>query len=304
MAVKHFTTQIPPDEKPGYEIPLPDYQALISDMAIRKVKDVRHFAQSQYRDLDIRQTLTFYHKRYVQQLTDFKGKIEDSTIIADVGAGYGWLAMAFAFSTNAKVIAIEPDEARLEAGKEISDILGVGEKIDWRVGSLEELPMEDKYADVIYCIEVLEHVYKSESAVHNLCRACKEWLIVTTPNLWFPIIAHDTQLPFCHWLPIPLRKIYARVFNRQDREIDNLFWSPYSLRKNMPDFRPVSDWLIYSSYKKHLETFPFYLPYGRGRWVKSMGLPKRMYYSVVSKVGLYSHWLVPSLSYVFQRQAK
>jgi 2-polyprenyl-3-methyl-5-hydroxy-6-metoxy-1,4-benzoquinol methylase len=304
MIVEQFNTPVPADEKPGCEIPLPDYYALISDRAIQEVKDISHFAQSQYRDLDIRQTLTFYHKRYIQQLTDFKRKIEDSTIIADIGAGYGWLAMAFAFSTNAKVIAIEPDEARLEAGKKISGILGVGEKIDWRVGSLEELPMEDKYADVVYCIEVLEHVYKSESAVHNLCQASKDLLIVTTPNLWFPIIAHDTRLPFCHWLPIPVRKVYARVFNRQDREIDNLFWSPYSLQKNMPEFRPISNWLTFSSYKKHLETFPFYLPYGRGRWVKSMGLPKRMYYGLASNAGIYSHWLVPSLSYVFQRQTK
>jgi 2-polyprenyl-3-methyl-5-hydroxy-6-metoxy-1,4-benzoquinol methylase len=303
MAVEQLKNLVPPDEKPGHEIPLPDYRALISDRAIREVKDVRHLSQSQYRDLDIRQTLTFYHKRYVQQLPDFKRKIEESTIIADVGAGYGWLAMAFAFSTNARVIAIEPDEARLEAGKKISGILGVGKNIDWRVGSLEELPIEKKCADVIYCIEVLEHVYKSERAVHNLCQASKDLLIVTTPNLWFPIIAHDTQLPFCHWLPIPLRKTYARVFNRQDREIDNLFWSPYSLRKNMPDFRPVSNWLTYSSYKKHLETFPLYLPYGKGRWVRSMGLTKRMYYGLVSKAGIYSHWLVPSLSYVFKRKS-
>ena len=132
----------------------------------------------------------------------------------------------------------------------------------------------------------------------------KDLVIFTTPNLWFPVIAHDTQLPFCHWLPIPIRKAYAKLFNRDKGEVDNLFWSPYSIRVNMKGFKPVSKWLHYSSYQKFLDTFPFYLPYGTGVNVRKMGFSKKTYYDIISKLGIYSHWFAPSLAYVYKRKNK
>lgn len=278
----------------------PDYKELISQDMIDQIREVGYFSQGHYSNLDIPDTLAFYTDRYVKQLYDFRS-INGDTAIADVGAGFGWLCMAFAYATDAKIIAVEVNEARLDAGRKIADILGVGHRIDWRVGALGNLPVKDKEADVVYCIEVLEHVYRSTDAIHGLCNAAGDLLILTTPNLWFPVIAHDTQLPMCHWLPIPLRNIYARLFNRQDRENDNLFWSPYSLRRNMSGFKPISKWLHYLSYENYLNTFPFYLPYGTGSYVKEIGFLKKTYYDIVSRFGLYSHWMVPSLAYVFKR---
>lgn len=279
---------------------MPDYKKLITQDMVDRIRCVEYFSQGHYSNLDIPATLTFYTDRYVKQLFDFR-HITSETTIADVGAGFGWLCMAFACVTEAKIIAVEINEVRLDAAREIADILGIGDKIDWRVGGLGNLPLKDKETDVVYCIEVLEHVYKSPDAINDLCRAAGDILILTTPNLWFPAIAHDTQLPFCHWLPIPLRKIYAKMFGRNDRENDNLFWSPYSLRKNMTGFKPVSRWLHYSSYKNHLDTFPFYLPYGTGSYISRMGLLKKTYYDIASRFGMLSHWLLPSLAYVFKR---
>ncbi len=278
----------------------PDYKKLVSEDMVSSIREIEHLSRGHYRNLDIEMTLAFYTDRYVKQIFEFKPVGSDTTIV-DVGSGYGWLCMAFAYSTQARIIAIERDKERLEAGKEIANILGIADKIDWRVGSLEKLPLEEREADIVYCIEVLEHVYKSEGAIHELCRVANDIVVVTTPNLWFPIIAHDTQLPFCHWLPIPMRKIYAKIFNRDKRENDNIFWSPYSLHKNMKGFRPISNWLHYSSYSKFKDTFPFYLPYGNGCYVEKMGFIKKAYYDVVSRLGHFSHWCVPSLSYVFQR---
>jgi len=245
--------------------------------------------------------LDFYTNRYVKQLFNFTTPNED-TIIADVGTGFGWLAIAFAYCTDSKIIAIDENEERLKAGRQIANILGVEHKIDWRVGSLGKLPLDQKEAHIVYCIEVLEHVYRAAGAIQDLCRVSSEFMIITTPNLWFPIIAHDTQLPICHWLPIPIRKVYAKLFKRQDRENDNLFWSPYSLKKNMPGFKPVSKWLHYASYKNHKDTYPFYLPYGNGKYVSGMGKNKKLYYDLVSKFGMLSHWILPSLAYVFKRE--
>lgn len=282
---------------------VPNYKSLVSDGMTEKIRKVEYFAHTHYCDLKIAETLMFYTDRYVRQLLDFT-PIDENTVIADVGAGFGWLSMAFAFSTDARIVAIERNEERLRAGIEIAEILGIAHKIDWRIGSLGELPLGDQEADVVYCIEVLEHVYKSTDAIRDLARVSGNLLILTTPNLWFPAIAHDTRLPFCHWLPIPIRKVYAQLFDRTHTENDNLFWSPLSLRENTPEFKPVSKWLHYASYQKFKDTFPFYKPYGRGSYVTKIGFKKKLYYDLVSRLGIYSHWVLPSLACVLKRKGK
>lgn len=280
---------------------IPDYKKIVSKNMINNIRKVEYFKQSQYSDLEIAETLEFYTNRYVRQLLDFTS-IGKNTIIVDAGAGFGWLSMAFAYSTEAQLIAIDADEFRLDAGKQIANILEVENKIDWRIGRLGRLPLNKKEANVVYCVEVLEHVYRDTGTIHDLCRVSNDLVIITTPNLWFPIIAHDTQLPFCHWLPIPIRKTYAKLFSRGTVENNNLFWSPYFLQKNMVGFKPISNWLHYSSLKKFRDTFPFYLPYGKGRYVNKLGYAKKIYYEIISRLGMYSHYMVPSLSYVFKRE--
>jgi ubiquinone/menaquinone biosynthesis C-methylase UbiE len=279
---------------------LPEYAKIISLAMIKEIRKVDYFQRSQYRDLEIVDTLLFYTNRFVRQLYDFS-VVNDETVIVDVGAGFGWLSMAFAFSTQANILAIETNEARLNAGKQIADILCIGNKINWRIGNLGKLPLDNKVADAVYCIEVLEHVHGDSMAIYDLCRVSNDLVILTTPNKWFPIIAHDTQLPFCHWFPIPLRKIYAKLFDYKNRENGNLFWSPLSLQKNMKEFKPISNWLHYKSLDNYIKTFPCYLPYRKGKYISKIGNLQKMYYNIISKFGIYSHYLTPSLSYVFKR---
>jgi len=276
------------------------HKDLISRSQIKDVKQVDHFKNGMYSNLDIPATLDFYYNRYVLQLKAFED-ITKTTIISDIGAGYGWLSIAFAFNTESQIIAIEPNEPRLKAGEKIAEILGVGDRIDWRIGALGNLPLKDKESNVSYCIEVLEHVNRNPNTLMDLCRVTNNLIVLTTPNLWFPKIAHDTQLPFCHWLPIPIRKKYARLFNRTDRENDNLFWSPYTLKKNMKDFERISSWLHYNNFSNYLDTFPFYLPYGKGRIEQELGANKRIYYRLISIFGVKSHIFVPNLAGVFKR---
>lgn len=267
---------------------------------IDQIRSIPYYKGSQYVSLDIEETLIFFHKRYVQQLNDFQS-VSDQTVIADIGAGFGWLSIAFAMSTKAKIIAIDPDKPRLEAAEKIAEILNVGDKIEWRVGMLGNLPLKDQESDVSYCVEVLEHVGRDPRTLSDLCRSTKSTIVLTTPNLWFPVIAHDTRLPFCHMLPIPVRKVYAKVFGRTDRENDNLFWSPISLKRNMKGFSRVSSWLHYYSYLNFQKTFPFYLPYGNGSHVSEIGQIKRIYYKIISKFKRSSHFFTPSLAGVFKR---
>ncbi|MFP4605538.1 MAG: class I SAM-dependent methyltransferase [Bacteroidales bacterium] len=154
--------------------------------------------------MDIANTLEFFTKKYVQQVLDFK-EIDSNTIVADIGTGFGWLPLAFVFSTEAKVIAVEPDKERLEAAKKIAQILGVSERIDWRVGGLGFLPLSDKEADVVYCIEVLEHVYRDKEAIPDLSRVSGDYemLLMVYAFFFFLTLYISTPLflPFNFMFP-------------------------------------------------------------------------------------------------------
>lgn len=289
-------------EQKNNNFKFPNFRELITENMISNIREVEYFADSQYSQLEIRGTLEFFTKRYVKQLFDFM-IIDETKIIADVGTGFGWLPMAFAYSTNSQLIAIDLNKERLKAGEKIARILGIEQKIDWRSGSLGELPLNDQEVDVVYCIEVLEHVKKSSSALLDLARVTKNLMVFTTPNLWFPVISHDTRLPFCHWLPIPLRIKYSKLF-KINCSVHNLFWSPFSLKKHMKGFKPVSKWLHYSSYSRFKETFPFYLPYNKGKYISNLSLIKKAYYNLISKLGIISHYFAPSLSYVLKKNPK
>lgn len=277
----------------------------ITSEQIARIRAVPHFARHGYRDLDIARTLEFYKKRYVDQLAKVRA-IDAATVIADIGTGYGWLAMTLALLTPAKVIAIEMDAERLAAGREIASILGVADRIEWRAEPLGGIGLPDRSIDIVYCIEVLEHVRASRAALADLARLSRDVLIVTTPNKWFPVIAHDTRLPFCHMLPLPARQVYARAMKRTDCENDNIFLSPLMLRRALADYRPVSGFLHYASLDDYLATYPFYLPYlgAGGGEQRSVGRAKLAWYRLASRLGRNSAFVMPNLAGVYRLKSR
>ncbi|MFZ0634621.1 MAG: class I SAM-dependent methyltransferase [Candidatus Acidiferrales bacterium] len=266
--------------------------------AIRKIP---HFGSSGYKNLDLDGTVDFFVRRYVRPLAAFV-EIGAGDVIADIGTGYGWLAVAFAAASKARVIAVDVDQPRLGAARRISKILGVADRIDWRVGRLGQLPLRDHESRVTYCIEVIEHIGRVRAAIRDLGRIAAEALVITTPNLYFPMIAHDTQLPFCHWLPLGLRTRYAQICGRTDCENNNLFWSPRALMHELPDFEVASRFLHYASRTDYLSTFPYYLPYGSGSVRKRDGRLKSVYYALAAFLGRRSLYVMPSLACTLRRR--
>ena len=262
---------------------------------------VPHFREGAYGYLPVEETLDFYRKRYVQQLANFRA-IDASTVIADVGAGYGWLAMAFAAFSPAQVIAIEMDAGRLQAGRQIATILGLSDRITWVAQGLGEISLADRSVDVAYCIEVLEHVQCEPKTVVDLARLPRDLLILTTPNQWVPVIAHDTRLPFCHWLPLSARNTYARAFKRDHIEHDNLFWSPRALDRLLTGFEPVANFLHYKTLDDYVATYPFHLPYLNGGHHARVGGAKLAYYKLAALLGPASRFIMPNLAMVWQRK--
>ena len=59
---------------PGYDSDnflIPDFKKIITKDMINKIKIIKNLALTQYSNLNIPDTFTFYTKRYVQQLYDF-----------------------------------------------------------------------------------------------------------------------------------------------------------------------------------------------------------------------------------------
>jgi hypothetical protein len=274
----------------------------ITAAQLSAIARVPHFANGGYATLPIAETLDFYARRYVDQLAKFH-TVDASTVIADVGAGYGWLAMAFAAHSPARVIAIEVDAERLAAGREIADILGLADRITWLAEGLGGISLADQSVDVAYCVEVLEHVRRDPATVADLRRLPRDLLIITTPNQWFPVIAHDTRLPFCHWLPQPARRVYAKLAGRDKVENDNLFWSARSLGRELPGFRPISGFLHYATLGDYLATYPFTLPYlgGGGGYQARVGRAKLAYYRLAALLGPASRFVMPNIAMVWRR---
>ena len=265
------------------------------------IRRVPHFCESGYRDLDVAGTLEYFRDRFVRPLTA-QVALDASHTILDVGAGYGWLAIALAQETDCAIIAIDADEARIEAARRIAEILGIGDRIEFLGASLGQLPLKDQAVDVTLCVEVLEHLNCDSRAPLDLARVTRDHLLVTTPNRWFPVIAHDTRLPICHWLPLPMRRVYAQLMNRADGEMDNLFWSAPQLERYLPGFRRSSRWMHYRSISDFFETYPHYQPYGGGVQIRNVPALRKAYYNMVAPLGRASRYVLPTLAGLYSRQ--
>jgi len=282
------------------QIALTDLDSMLTEETLDKIMNVDVLKKTVYSNMNVLESIRFFIEKYVKQLSDFID-INQDTVIADIGSGIGISTFALRLATNAKIISIEPNEELVEGAKEIAGYLGIADGIEWRVEELGQLEMKDREADVVFCIEVLEHVFGEKEALRDLRRVADKIIVLSTPNLWFPVVAHDTQLPFCHWLPVPLRKQYAHLFGRQKREYRNIFWSPMALRKHLKPFKRVSKWFHYKDYGQYLNTFPIYYPYRGGFYVERLHPVKKIYYDITSKLGKHSYMVNPSLAGVYMR---
>jgi SAM-dependent methyltransferase len=273
----------------------------ISAQQRQAILSVPHFGDSDYAGWDLEKMLESYIVCFVEQVLGFE---QDRKIgsVADIGTGYGWLAFAFALRTKAKIIAMDVSEPRLLAAKRIAEILAIPEgRIEWRVGSLGNLPFADREVDAALCIEVIEHTGDDPDLLRDLGRITDDLLVVTTPSKSFPIIRHDTCLPFCHWLSPRLRNPYASAFGRRHLQDGNRFWTASKLLSALDDFERVSSFLQYRTYRHYLDAERRVAAPSRG-FRSALSRAKELYYFGASQAGRGSIYLLPNLASTFRRR--
>lgn len=266
---------------------------------VRHILCVPHFRNAREASQDIGALYLSYATNFANLIPAYNLQPEPA-VIADVGTGYGWLAIALARRSNARIIAIDNDPARMRAARQIARILDVDHCIDWRLGGLPHLPMDDHEADVTFCVEVIEHVSIQPAVVRELGRVTKDMLVITTPNRLFPWINHDTGLPFCHWLPQSLRNAYAYAFGRLHMQDNNQFWSARMLLAALPDFRRVSNLLQFPDVRQFLDS-ERETAKGSGQTASRHRLLRRYLFLAAARLGPYAIQALPSLASTFRR---
>jgi SAM-dependent methyltransferase len=272
----------------------------LSNEQKRLVQADLHFGRSAQRNVDPEALLRYYKRAFVDVIHGFRS---DRTIgtIADIGSGYGWLSFAVACATDCRIIAVDNDQGRQQAAQRIAGILGISQRIEWRLGSLGRLPLGDKEADAVFCIEVIEHAAVDPAIMRDLGRVTSDLLIVTSPNKLFPVINHDTRLPFCHWLNNGARDRYAALFSRSDLQDGNQFWRPGQMISELQDFDRVSRFLHFPSYREYQA-----VRLSSAEASPDVGFPWRQirdaYFRCAATAGKRSIYLLPNIASTFRRR--
>jgi ubiquinone/menaquinone biosynthesis C-methylase UbiE/biotin operon repressor len=89
-------------------------------------------------------------------------------VIADLGAGDGAFALLLAQRAR-QVIAVDASANMLDFGREQAARHGI-ENVEFRLGDMEEPPVEDAAVDLVFFSQSLHHALHPERAIHQAAR--------------------------------------------------------------------------------------------------------------------------------------
>jgi len=89
-------------------------------------------------------------------------------VIADLGAGEGAFALLLA-QRAARVIAVDTSDKMIEVGRNQAQRLGFT-NIEFRLGDMEEVPIEDASVDLVFFSQSLHHALHPDRAIHEAHR--------------------------------------------------------------------------------------------------------------------------------------
>jgi len=133
--------------------------------------------------------------------------------VLEVGCGYGRNLVALSQLPARLVVGC--DVARDELAAARSRLARPDPERTADVGLVEQepyrLPFRDGSFDLVVLWQVLEHVFSREEKKRVLAESVRVlrsggYLLVETPNAWFPVDYHDNRIPFAHWLPRGVRE--------------------------------------------------------------------------------------------------
>lgn len=142
------------------------------------------------------------------------GSPSGDVVVLDAGCGEGETLARWPHGEATRLgLEINPHSARYTKGRlPICTIIH---------GNIHHLPLEDRCADVVLCLEVLEHLEDPGSALMELDRVCRGRIILSVPHEpWFRLgsLARGKYLAtwgnhpehINHWTPRTFHQFLAR----------------------------------------------------------------------------------------------
>lgn len=143
----------------------------------------------------------------------------------DVGCSAGFIADSLA-GAGARTIGVDIDEPGLARARE-----RFGDRVDFRFGRGEALPLPNDSVDVAVLNHIYEHVVNPEGVVADILRVLKPGglLYAGLGHRWQVIEPHY-KLPFLSWLPRPAADRYMRL-TRRGQSYYERYYTPPGLRR-------------------------------------------------------------------------
>jgi len=283
--------------------------ALLGDDTLKAIAEIdylRDYDDGIYRDLDIELTLDYMRRRFVAPLSRH---VDIGTAsLLDCASGFGWLSFAYLLAGGSHAVLVEMDEQRLDAARAIARRIGVERRCSFLTERIQDIAIDDDGIDIFASIETLEHVGRDgiRDSLRNMARIARQAVVLTTPNRIFPVIAHDTELPFAHWLPPAPRRPYAKAAGREALDRSNHFLMPWDLAPLAAKFRPVSSYQTFATRDEYSRFYPHYMPYGPKqvrRWRSGPRAGQRaMQVALAQLLGSWSFALAPNLASLWLRR--
>jgi SAM-dependent methyltransferase len=146
--------------------------------------------------------------------------------LVDLGAGFGALALYFAFH-GAKVVAVDPNAGRFSVGREVAERHGL--EVRFKRGGMQRLRLSDERFHLAVQNNSFCYIVSPEErrkALLETLRVLRSggWLVARNPNRWNPL-DQFTGLPLLHLLP-PEAAVRAAALLRRKRSLVKLTSPP------------------------------------------------------------------------------
>lgn len=152
----------------GAEIP----ESLRDDAGLNLVLDRRKDQlRAHFDELAGRFGRDYVPGRSWEGLSEMLFKLLPPMVIADLGAGEGTLALLLARRAE-RVIAVDNSQKMVEYATDLAKRNGV-ENLDYRLGDLEKLPLENGEADLVLMHQTLHHALHPDAALREARRILK-----------------------------------------------------------------------------------------------------------------------------------
>jgi SAM-dependent methyltransferase len=143
----------------------------------------------------------------------------------DVGCSAGFIADELALA-GAQTIGVDIDEPGLAKARE-----RFGERVDFRLGRGEALPVPDASVDVAVLNHIYEHVVDPEAVVADIRRVLRPGgLLYAGVGHRHQVIEPHYRLPFLSWLPQRAADRYMRLTGRGEEYYEH-YYSRAGLRR-------------------------------------------------------------------------